>query len=136
MKILVKYLRFMTTTTHTAIGALIGTAVGGPVLGFILGVASHYLVDMIPHGDMFMRESNNLVNKQTERLAHLFVITDVALGITLLNVLGTFLPNDVTQSSAYIASIFGSILPDLLVGINDLVKSLPGRKHTRMHFFF
>ena len=126
----------MTTTTHTAIGALIGTAVGSPVLGFALGVASHYLVDMIPHGDMHMRESNNLVNKKNERFAHAFVFTDIALGITLLTVLGQFLPNDVTRSSVYAASIFGSILPDLLVGLNDLVKSPPGRKHTKIHFFF
>ncbi|MEK7183132.1 MAG: hypothetical protein AAB776_00690 [Patescibacteria group bacterium] len=126
----------MTTATHTAIGVLIGTAVGNPILGFVLGVASHYLVDMIPHGDMHMRDSNNLVNKTNERMSHVFVIVDIALGITLLNILGTFLPDDVTRSSVYIASIFGSILPDLLVGINDLVKSLPGRKHTRLHFYF
>jgi hypothetical protein len=126
----------MTTTTHTAIGALIGTAVGSPILGFVLGVASHYLVDMIPHGDMHMRDSNNLVNKKNERSSHVFVIVDIALGITLLNILGQFLPNEVTRSTVYMASIFGSILPDLLVGLNDLVKSLPGRKHTKLHFFF
>ncbi|HRH31848.1 MAG TPA: hypothetical protein PLK06_00830 [bacterium] len=126
----------MTTTTHTAIGTLVGTAVGNPLLGFILGLSSHYLVDMIPHGDMFMREPDNLVNKVTEKLAHVFVITDVALGLTLLTILGHFLPNEVTRSSVYIASIFGSILPDLMVGINDLVKTALGRKHTQVHFFF
>jgi hypothetical protein len=135
-KILLKYLRNMTTTTHTAIGVLIGTAVGNPILGFALGVISHYLVDVIPHGDMHMRDSNNLVNKKNERLSHVFVITDVALGITLLNILGTILPDDVTRSTVYAASIFGSILPDLLVGINDLVKSALGRKHTHLHFLF
>jgi len=126
----------MTTTTHTAIGVLIGTAVGSPILGFVLGVVSHYLVDMIPHGDMHMRDGNNLVNKTNERMSHVFVILDVALGITLLNILGTILPDDVTRSTVYIASIFGSVLPDALVGINDLVKSIPGRKHTKLHFFF
>ncbi|MDQ5952092.1 MAG: hypothetical protein QG626_219 [Patescibacteria group bacterium] len=126
----------MTTTTHTAIGTLVGTAVGNPLLGFILGLSSHYLVDMIPHGDMFMREPDNLVNKITEKLAHVFVITDIALGLTLLTVLGYFLPNEITRSPVYIASIFGSILPDLMVGINDLVKTALGRKHTQVHFFF
>ena len=133
---MLSYSDFMTTTTHTAIGAMIGTTVGGPVFGFILGVVSHYLVDMIPHGDMHMRDSNNLVNKTHERMSHVFVIIDVALGITLLNILGSFMPNDVTQSSIYVASILGSILPDLLVGSNDLVKSALGRLHTKLHFFF
>ncbi|MFZ2681867.1 MAG: hypothetical protein WAZ14_02120 [Patescibacteria group bacterium] len=126
----------MTTTTHTAIGALIGTLVGNPVLGFVLGFCSHYLVDMIPHGDMHMRDHDHLVNKTNEKTSHLFVLLDVALGIGLLTLLGTFLPNDVTRSSVYIAAIFGSVLPDALVGINDLIKSHPGRKHTKLHFFF
>jgi len=126
----------MTTTTHTAIGAVIGSIVGGPALGFVCGLASHYLVDMIPHGDMHMRDSNNLVNKTNEKMAHVFVITDVAVGITLLTVLGSFMPDDITRSSVYMASIFGSVLPDAMVGINDLVKSLPGRKHTKLHFYF
>lgn len=126
----------MTITTHTAIGALIGTAVGNPILGFILGVISHYLVDMIPHGDMYMRESNHLVNKTHERFAHIFVITDVALGITVLNILGQILPDDTTHGMTYMAAIFGSILPDLLVGINDLGKTWLGKKHTHLHFFF
>lgn len=126
----------MTTTTHTAIGVLIGTSVGNPVLGFALGVLSHYLIDIIPHGDMHMRDSNNLVNKKNERMSHVFVITDVAIGITLLNILGTVLPDDATRSTVYAVSIFGSILPDLLVGINDLAKSTLGRKHTHFHFMF
>jgi hypothetical protein len=126
----------MTTTTHTAIGAVIGTLVGTPVLGFFLGVLSHYLVDMIPHGDMHMREANNLVNKTNERRAHLFVIADIICAITLVVILGSILPNDVTKSSLYAASIFGSILPDVLVGLNDLVKTKVGRKHTHIHFLF
>lgn len=126
----------MTTTTHTAIGVLIGTAVGNPILGFGLGFISHYLVDIIPHGDMHMRDSNNLVNKKNERQSHVFVIIDVALGITLLNILGTVLSDDVTRSTVYAASIFGSVLPDAMVGVNDLVKSKLGRLHTRFHFHF
>jgi hypothetical protein len=126
----------MTTTTHTAIGAVIGTLVGTPILGFVVGVISHYLVDTIPHGDMHMREANHLVNKTNERRAHVFVVADIALAITLVVVLGSILPNNITQSSLYAASIFGSILPDVLVGLNDLVKSPAGRRHTHFHFIF
>lgn len=126
----------MTTTTHTAIGAIIGTVVGGPLVGFVLGVISHYLVDIIPHGDMHMRDANNLVNKRNERSSHLFVIADITLALILVIILGTILPDNVTQSSIYAASIFGSILPDILVGLNDLVKTPVGRKHTHVHFLF
>jgi hypothetical protein len=126
----------MTITTHTAIAVAIGSVVGSPLLGFILGLVSHYAVDMIPHGDMHLREQDHGVNKQHENAGYLLVVIDVLLGITLLITLSRLLPNELTQSPAYIATIFGSVLPDALVGLNDLVKSSLGKAHAKMHFFF
>lgn len=126
----------MTTTTHTAIGIVIGSLIGEPILGFALGVSSHFLVDMIPHGDMFMRQANNLLTHEQKKLSTLFAFTDVALGIALLVMVGAILPNEITQSPVYIASIFGSVLPDLLVGLNDLKKTTLGKKYVKLHFFF
>jgi hypothetical protein len=126
----------MTITTHTAIAVAIGTTVGNPILGFIFGLVSHYLVDAIPHGDMHLREADHLVNKQKEASGVTLVIVDMLFGVGLLSLLGTLLPNDVTRSATYIAAIAGSVLPDALVGMNDLIKSKPGRAHTQLHFFF
>jgi hypothetical protein len=41
----------MTLTTHATLGAVIGRATGNPVLAFIFGFISHFLIDMVPHGD-------------------------------------------------------------------------------------
>ena len=46
----------MTITTHTAIGAAIGFSLSHPVLGFAVGMLSHFAVDMIPHGDLKFSE--------------------------------------------------------------------------------
>ncbi len=46
----------MTLTTHVAIGAGIGVLVGNPELGFVLGLVSHFMVDMIPHGDTLLAD--------------------------------------------------------------------------------
>lgn len=126
----------MTITTHTAIAVAIGSVVGSPILGFVLGLISHYAVDMIPHGDMYLREQNHTVNQQHEQAGYLLVITDVLVGIALLTTLGFLLPNDVTRSPAYISAVIGSVLPDALVGLNDLMKSTPGQTHAKLHFFF
>ena len=125
----------MTLTTHTAIGAVIGASVGNPVLGFVLGLSSHFLVDMIPHGDMFLSE-NFRVLKQKRGQAFAYACLDVTLGVVLLIILGQFLPDSVTQSSAYIASIVGSVLPDALVGVNDVYKTRLSQAYNRFHFFF
>ena len=43
----------MLVTNHVLSGALIGAAAPGPVSGFLAGVASHFLLDTVPHwGDV------------------------------------------------------------------------------------
>jgi hypothetical protein len=39
----------MTLTTHAIVGATLATLTPNPVLGFIVGFGSHYLLDAIPH---------------------------------------------------------------------------------------
>ena len=41
----------MLITPHILLGTALGVAVGNPVAGFALGVASHYILDAVPHTD-------------------------------------------------------------------------------------
>ncbi len=125
----------MTITTHTAIGAIIGTAVGQPILGFLLGAASHFLVDMIPHGDVFLSDDYRVHNRN-HASAYSYAILDTICGIILLVILGQFLPNEVTRAPVYIAAIFGAVLPDILVGITDFMDNKISNAYSKFHFFF
>lgn len=42
----------MTTACHAAAGALVGSFTGSPALGFAAGLASHALLDVVPHYDV------------------------------------------------------------------------------------
>jgi len=42
----------MTTASHAAAGALVGSLTGAPVAGFALGIASHAIMDIVPHYDL------------------------------------------------------------------------------------
>jgi hypothetical protein len=42
----------MTTASHAAAGALVGSLSGSPVLGFTLGMVSHAVMDIVPHYDL------------------------------------------------------------------------------------
>ena len=42
----------MYITVHTSVGLLIGQAVSNWPTAFILGMASHFALDIIPHGDV------------------------------------------------------------------------------------
>ena len=42
----------MTTACHAAAGALVGSLVGSPPLAFAAGLASHAVLDIVPHYDL------------------------------------------------------------------------------------
>jgi hypothetical protein len=124
----------MTMTTHTAIGAAIGLLVGNPLLGFSLGVASHFLVDMIPHGDSPMLEKYH-GNRQQKHSAITFVTLDAGIALALVVILGATLPQGMGNTT-YAAAILGSVLPDILVGISHIYKTKIMNWYNRFHFFF
>ncbi len=123
----------MTITTHAAIGAAIGSTVANPILGFFLGVASHFLIDMIPHGD------NNLadlyrIHKKKRKLAVAYVTVDGILAMYM--VMAVFLVRTDGTHQAFAAAVAGSILPDLLVGLSDVLRWKPLKQFYKFHFFF
>lgn len=123
----------MTLTTHTVIGAAIGSAVGQPLLSFSLAFASHLLVDMIPHGDGFIA-NNFFVQKRKRRQALAYVTIDAVCSVLLL----LFLINtkDLESLRALSWGVFGGVLPDVLVGLNDLTRGKYLWWFNRIHFFF
>lgn len=109
----------MYLTVHTAVGAVIGQHSPTLSLAFILGFLSHFILDMIPHGDErwgFEEWSNN-----KEKLKKIIGITalDVSLAITFIVFL--FLKNNFTHPSFVAASLIGSIIPDAFVGCYILI---------------
>ena len=124
----------MTTTTHTAIGSVIGLYILNPILGFVVGLLLHFLVDMIPHGDGDMRseEERKLDKKNTK--VFLYGTLDVLVAFFLLIVLVNV--RDPQFILPFTMAIAGSVLPDLLVGIHDATKSKLLDKFVALHWFF
>jgi hypothetical protein len=114
-------------------GAVIGEAIGNPLLGFIVAIIIHFLVDIIPHGDNFL--SNNFrVLKRRRKQAVTYVTVDAICAI--LFVLFIVNVRDVALIRPISMGIIGSILPDLLVGLFDLTKSKYLRWIFNLHFTF
>ncbi len=94
----------MTITAHALVGGAIAAAIPNPALGFTLAVASHPLLDMIPHWD----EGWGWRKKGKIRLFAECCI-DMALGVFLTYTLFSSVP-----LPYLFLTIFGSILFDLL----------------------
>lgn len=123
----------MTLTAHAAIGAVIGEAVGNPLLGFVIAIAVHFLIDIIPHGDNFL-SNNYRILKRHRRQAVAYVTTDAICAI--LFVLFIVNVRDVALIRSISLGIVGSVLPDLLVGLYDITKVKYLRWFFNLHFTF
>lgn len=101
----------MTLTTHAAAGIVVAYWTGDPMLGFFAAVISHFILDMIPHGDefLYLRLIHNLQDPLGRRIA----ISDGSATIVL--VLMTLLFKASPQNDLIIWGAVGGVLPDLLM---------------------
>ena len=125
----------MFITTHALIGALVANQFPHhPAISFACGIFSHFLTDIIPHGDSKLYKDYVGGSKRKARRAVAYVMLDgIAAIYTILVLLnmGTS-PDRLTLS----LGIAGGVLPDLLVGIYEVTR-VPGLKwFHRLHFFF
>jgi hypothetical protein len=102
----------MFMVSHAAVGALIGAAVPNSYAAFSLGFLSHFVLDMIPHGDELMLENYKSGKKSKARRAMAYVTMDAIITAYAIMAILSSAPT----------SIVGAILPDLLVGIYEITK--------------
>lgn len=109
----------MFLTVHASIGALIGQQISSPLWAFILGLISHFLLDLIPHGDRAI-----LPKEKIEEKIKLFLIIASVDFIIMISFLGFFYLRGIFTNPIVIGSaVLGSILPDFLNGIYYLLKN-------------
>ena len=123
----------MTITTHATIGAVIGQATGNPVLAFVIGFLSHFLIDIIPHGDTGLADNFRIYKKQRKQ-AVAYSIVDGIIAIFFVLLLANV--KDIGQMSLFSWGIVGAVLPDLLVGLYLITKTKYLRSFNRLHFYF
>ena len=103
----------MTLTTHAAAGMLVAEWTGSILIGFIFAIASHYLLDAVPHGDEFIYW--RYVHNTRDAFALLVGATDFfALLVIVLLAINSV--NDYRTMTILVGTI-GGILPDALVNV-------------------
>ena len=114
-------------------GALIGQNVPTPALAFSLGAASHFILDLIPHGDSQLYHGYKHGVSVRKSIAYVTVdaIGSIILFIYLLEVA------PYASRSTMIAGVIGGTIPDLLVAIGEGWKARPLQwfqdLHIRIH---
>jgi hypothetical protein len=115
----------MLLSVHATVGAIIGENVNTPLLAFILAFISHFILDVIPHGDAVLIKAyrNDFKNKGVLYL----IIFDVISTIILLFLLFFF--HKINYSLTVFWGIIGGVLPDIMVAVYEITKKLFRRTH-------
>ena len=123
----------MFITTHAALGALIAEQMPNhPYLAFGFAIASHFLSDIIPHGDSNLYKG--YVSGSKVRRALAYVTIDGV--VSILFVLFLFNSQQFQNRFTMTMGILGGVLPDLLVAVYEVTKVRGLRWFHRVHFYF
>lgn len=123
----------MTLATHATLGAVIGHGTGDPLLAFVLAFISHFLIDMIPHGDTGLADSYK-IHKKRRKTALAYVSIDAV--VTILFVLLIVNTRNLASLETFTWGIIGGVLPDLLIGVYEITKTPLLKWFNSVHFFF
>ena len=126
-------LDYMFITTHAALGALVGELFPNhPILAFGFGMISHFLSDIIPHGDTHLYKGYVTGSKVKRAIAYVAIDGIVAIFFVLFLFNTRLFDNRLAISMG----IVGGVLPDLIVGIYEVTRYKGLRWFHRVHFYF
>lgn len=127
----------MILTTHAIVGAAIATQLPShPLAALAAGVASHFVIDAIPHWDYPLQSMFRGAKERAALKLDRGLILDFGM-ITLDGLLGLSLALGLFASSANLIAILcgvlGGILPDPLQFVHRLYPHEPFRMLQRFH---
>lgn len=119
----------MFLTVHGTAGIALGTLTGNPILAFIMGVISHFILDIVPHGDQFVDRWSRKGNR-IQRLTFIF-ITEFSIAIIFIFLMF----NELIFANPYVllAGMAGGMAPDFASGFTMVFKSKLWDWYFRFH---
>lgn len=124
----------MLLAIHATAGALIGQRVNNPILAFFLSLISHFILDIVPHGDKDWIDEYKGADKSKAKTIIAIVFLDALILFVLIMSQFFYGPSEPSLSVA--SGILGGILPDCLVGLHEVSGKLFKRIylfHFKMH---
>jgi hypothetical protein len=127
----------MILSTHAVVGGAIASFIPDhPVLAFVIGIASHFAIDAIPHVDYRLRSISVKRSAASALTLNWFLVSDLSL-IALDACLGLaivlWLYASPGATTAVLAGAFGGMLPDPLQVLQKLYPREPLRSLQRFH---
>lgn len=105
----------MLETPHVIVGAAIATKVGNPALAIPLALASHFLLEKVPHWNPHLNTETEKYGKPTRQSTKI-VILDATLAVTSAFFIASKVLPDTGHFLTILFAGFFAILPDVIEG--------------------
>ena len=122
----------MIVSVHTIAGAMLSDMPMHAVIIFFISFFSHFLLDMIPHGDKHI--FRNCTEELKLNTIKKYILIDLIISFGLIIFFFFNVPR--IQYWALSAGIFGNLLPDLLVALYEMFNIKCLKKFHQIHTFF
>ncbi len=106
---------------HVLVGITLATKIGNPLIALPLSLASHFVVDLVPHWNPSLYTETKKYGQPSKKTT-LIIIFDVLLSLSLGFWLASrFLP-DYTKMAIILTGAFLAVLPDVIEGFYFYLK--------------
>lgn len=102
----------MFLTTHAAAGIFIAHAVPHPGLVFGLAVASHFVLDFIPHGDEHLYRDDEW--KRQKKYCRVVYLNAIDIGLLSALTIWAYHYTPQAETGLMMLGVLGSVIPDFL----------------------
>lgn len=100
---------------HAVVGAAIATKVANPALALPLALASHFVLDLLPHWNPHLNREMKIHGKITSRTTAI-VIADAIISLVAGSYIASMALPDITRFITILAGSFFAVLPDVIEG--------------------
>lgn len=104
----------MYLTPHAAVGVLISQGVDRPLWIFLLSILSHFILDIVPHGDDTGERNDDAVRWVPKKIKLTLLVS--AIDLVLLTAMLALLygTDNLPDRTRITAGVVGAVLPDLI----------------------
>ena len=102
-------------TPHVVVGAAIATKVANPALSLPLALASHFILEKIPHWNPHLNTETEKFGRPTTKSIKI-VIVDVILALTAGSLIASRVLPNINHALIILAASFTAALPDIIEG--------------------
>lgn len=121
----------MFLTAHASAALWISTQTNDPLLAFVMGFLSHFVLDAVPHGDESF--GKHISNNRRAKYFYLAKVAFVDIVFAATMIAFYFDKRPAADRTTVSLAVFGSWLPDFLWLANGIIKVKILNFYTKVH---